>query len=47
MLSIILLCIFMFMGLKACEHEAQQNEIKNRQWAQDIAGNRHFTNFGE
>ena len=46
-LSIILLCIFMFIGLRACEHEAQQNEIKNRQWVQDVKDGKPYTNYGE
>lgn len=43
----ILLCGFVVMGLKACDHEAKQNEIKNRQWVQDVKNGKPYTNFGE
>lgn len=46
-LTVILLCGFMLMGLKACDHEAEQNEIKNRQWVQDAKDGKPFTNYGE
>lgn len=35
------------LGLKACDHEAEQNEIKNRQWVQDAKDGKPYTNYGE
>ena len=35
------------LGLKACDHEAEQNEIKNRQWVQDVKDGKPYTNYGE
>lgn len=46
-LTVILLSGVMLMGLKACDHEAEQNEIKNRQWVQDAKDGKPYTNFGE
>ena len=46
-LMFILLCGFMVMGLKACDHEAEQNEIKNRQWVQDAKDGKPYTNYVE
>lgn len=46
-LTVILLGGVMLMGLKACDHEAEQNEIKNRQWVQDAKDGKPFTNYGE
>ena len=46
-LAFILLCGVMVLGLKACDHEAEQNEIKNRQWVQDSKDGKPFTNYGE
>ena len=43
----ILLCGSVVIGLKACDHEAEQNEIKNRQWIQDVKNGKPYTNFGE
>lgn len=45
--SFILLCCVMSLGLKACDHEAEQNEIKNRQWVQDAKDGKPYTNYGE
>ena len=45
--TFILLCGFMLLGLKACAHEAEQNEIKNRQWVQDAKDGKPYTNYGE
>lgn len=46
-LAFILLCGVMVLGLKACDHEAEQNEIKNRQWVQDAKDGKPYTNYGE
>ena len=46
MLYLIMFVIY-FMGVKACDHEAEQNEIKNRQWVQDAKDGKPFTNYGE
>lgn len=46
-LAFILLCGVMILGLQACDHEAEQNEIKNRQWVQDAKDGKPFTNYGE
>lgn len=45
--AFILLCGVMSLGLKACDHEAEQNEIKNRQWVQDAKDGKPYTNYGE
>ena len=37
----------MVLGLKACDHEVEQNEIKNRQWVQDVNDGKPYTNYGE
>lgn len=46
-LMFILVFVFMVAGLKACDHEAEQNEINNRQWVQDAKDGKPFTNYGE
>ena len=46
-LTFILFFVVMFTGLKACDHEAEQNEINNRQWVQDAKDGKPFTNYGE
>ena len=46
-LAFILLCGVMSLGLKACDHEAEQNEIKNRQWVKDSKDGKPYTNYGE
>lgn len=46
-LMFILVFVFTVTGLKACDHEADQNEIKNRQWVQDSKDGKPFTNYGE
>ena len=46
-LAFIMLVCAMVLGLKACDHEAEQNEIKNRQWVQDAKDGKPFTNYGE
>lgn len=46
-LMFILVFVFMVAGLKACDHEAEQNEINNRQWVQDAKDGKTFTNYGE
>ena len=46
-ITFILLCGSMVLVLKACDHEAEQNEIKNRQWVQDAKDGKPFTNYGE
>ena len=45
--TFILLCGFMLLGLKACDHEVEQNEIKNLQWVQDAKDGKPYTNYGE
>ena len=47
LITFILMCGVMFLGLKACDHEAEQNEIKNRQWVQDAKDGKPYTNYGE
>ena len=39
--------IFATVALKACDHELEQNEIKNRQWSQDAKDGKPYTNYGE
>lgn len=46
-IAIILLCGVTILGLQACDHELEQNEIKNRQWSQDFKDGKPFTNYGE
>lgn len=46
-LTIVLIFSGTLFGLKACDYEAEQNEIKQRQWVQDSKDGRPFTNFGE
>ena len=45
--AFIMLVSVMVLGLKACDHEAEQNEIKNRQWVQDVKDGKPYTNYGE
>ena len=47
LLAFIMLVCVMVLGLKACDHEAEQNEIKNRQWVQDVKNGKPYTNYGE
>ena len=47
LLAFIMLVSVMVLGLKACDHEAEQNEIKNRQWVQDVKDGKPYTNYGE
>ena len=47
LLAFIMLVSAMVLGLKACDHEAEQNEIKNRQWVQDAKDGKPYTNFNE
>lgn len=44
---IAIMFIFATVALKACNHEAEQNEIKNRQWIQDAKDGKPYTNYGE
>lgn len=46
-IAFIMLTYTMVLGLKACDHEAEQNEIKNRQWVQDAKDGKPYTNFNE
>ena len=46
-LMFILFFVFMVTGLKACDYETEQNEIKNRQWVQDSKDGKPYTNFKE
>ena len=46
-LAFIMLVCVMSLGLQACNHEAEQNEIKNRQWVQDVKDGKPYTNYGE
>lgn len=39
--------IIFAMGLKTCDHELKQNEIKNLQWVEDSNNGKPFTNYGE
>lgn len=45
--TFILMCVVMILGLQACNHEAEQNEIKNRQWVKDVKDGKPYTNYGE
>lgn len=48
-LSLITISIFLILftlGLKACDHEAQQNEINNLQWVEDANNDKPYTNYG-
>ena len=47
LLAFIMIVCLMVLGLKACDHEAKQNEIKNLQWAKDAKDGKPYTNFGE
>ena len=47
LLAFIMFVCVMVLGLKACDHEAEQNEIKNRQWVQDAKDGKPYTNYGE
>ena len=47
LITVLILFIICLMGLKACDYEAEQNEIKNRQWVQDSKNGKPFTNYGE
>ena len=47
LITVLILFILCFMGLKACDHEAEQNEIKNRQWVQDAKDGKTYTNYGD
>lgn len=46
-LAFIMFFCVMLLGLKACDHEAEQNEIKNRQWVEDASNGNPYTNYGE
>ena len=46
-LAFIMFVCVMVLGLKVCDHEAEQNEIKNRQWVQDAKDGKPYTNYGE
>ena len=46
-LMFILFFVFMVTGLKACDYEAEHNEIKNKQWVQDAKDGKPYTNYGE
>lgn len=45
--TFMLMCWGMVLGLKACDHELEQNEINNRQWVQDAKDGKPYTNYGE
>lgn len=47
MVLIAIMFILATVALKACDHEAEQNEIKNRQWVQDAQDGKPYTNYGE
>lgn len=36
----------MTLGMKACDHELEQNEIKNLQWVEDANNGKPYTNYG-
>lgn len=42
--ALVLIYGFMLIGLEALDHELEQNEIKNRQWVQDIKDGKPYTN---
>ena len=44
---IAIMFIFATVALKACDNEAEQNEIKNLQWAKDAKDGKPYTNYGE
>lgn len=46
LITVLMMFILCFMGLKACDHEAQQNEAKNLQWSQDAKNGKPYTNYG-
>ena len=46
-LAFVMLFCLIVLGLKACDYEVEQNEIKNRQWAQDAKEGKPYTNYGE
>lgn len=46
-LMFILVFVFMVAGLKACDHETEQNEIKNLQWVEDANNGKPYTNYQE
>ena len=46
-IAFLLLFIMFLAGLKACDYESQQNEIKNLQWAEDAKNGKPYTNFTE
>lgn len=46
LITITLFLILFTMGLKACDHEAQQNEANNLQWSQDAKDGKPYTNYG-
>ena len=47
LLAFIMIVCLMVLGLKACDYETEQNEIKNRQWVQDAKDGKPYTNYGE
>ena len=46
LITVLMMFILCFMGLKACDYEAQQNETKNRQWVEDSNNGKPYTNYG-
>lgn len=47
LITVLILFIIFFMGLKACDYEAEQNTIKNLQWVEDSSNGKPYTNYGE
>ena len=47
LITVLMIFIICLMGLKACDHEAEQNETKNRQWVADSNNGKPYTNYGE
>ena len=47
LITVLMIFIICLMGLKVCDYEAEQNEIKNKQWVQDAKDGKPYTNYGE
>ena len=47
LITVLMIFIICLMGLKACDHETEQNETKNRQWVEDSNNGKPYTNYGE
>ena len=47
LITVLMMFALCVTGLKACDYEAEQHEIKNRQWIQDVKDGEPYTNYGE